>query len=89
METVSIHQFKQNLKRFVGRVVADHEPLKVCDGDEEIVVISADDWESEQEMKELLQDPEFLRQLDESAKTHAAGTGYQPTKEEMDEILGV
>lgn len=87
METVSIDQFKQNLKRFVGRVVADHAPLKVRDGDKEIVVISADDWESEQELKELMQDPEFLRKLDEAAETHAKGTGYRPTKEEMDEIL--
>jgi len=76
------------MKRFVGRVVADHEPLKVRDGDEEIVVISADDWEGDREMNRLLQDPEFLRKLDEAAKTHAAGTGYQPTKEEMDMILG-
>lgn len=89
METVSIEQFKQNLKRFVGRVVADHAPLKVRDGDEEIVVIGADDWESEQELKELMQAPDFLRKLDEAAETHAKGTGYRPTKDEMDEILRV
>jgi len=89
METVSINQFKQNLKRFVGRVVAEHAPLKVRDGDEEIVVVSADDWESEQETKRLMQDPEFLRKLDAAAETHAKGVGYRPSKEEMDEILGV
>jgi len=89
METVSIDQFKQNLKRFVGRVVAEHAPLKVRDGDEEIVVVSADDWESEREMNRLMHDPKFLRKLDEAAETHAKGTGYRPTKEEMDEILGV
>ncbi|MDD9883966.1 MAG: type II toxin-antitoxin system Phd/YefM family antitoxin [Gammaproteobacteria bacterium] len=89
METVSINQFKQNLKRFVGRVVAEHAPLKVRDGDEEIVVVSADDWESEQETKRLMQDPEFLRKLDAAAETHAKGAGYRPSKKEMKEILGV
>jgi len=89
METVSINQFKQNLKRFVGRVVAEHAPLKVRDGDEEIVVVSADDWEIEQETKRLLHDPKFLRKLDAAAETHAKGTGYRPSKKEMKEILGV
>jgi len=46
METASIHQFKQDLNRFIGRVLAGCEPLKVCDGDEEIVVISANHRES-------------------------------------------
>jgi len=89
METVSIDQFKQNLKRFVGRVVAEHAPLKVRDGDDEVIVVSADDWDDDPEMERLMQDPDFLRKLDEAAETHAKGTGYRPTKEEMDEILGV
>ena len=87
METISINQFKQNLKRFIGRVIAEHSPIKVRSGDEEIVVVSAQDWESEREDLCILQDKELMRQLDESAKTHATGTGYRPTKEEMDEIL--
>jgi len=39
METVSINQFRQNPKRFVGRVVAEHSPVKVRNGDEEIAVV--------------------------------------------------
>jgi len=42
METVSIDKFKQNLKRFVGPVVASHAPLKVRDGDVNLAWPSAE-----------------------------------------------
>jgi len=42
METVSIDQFKQNLKHFVGRVVTEHALLKVRDGDVNLAWLSVE-----------------------------------------------
>jgi prevent-host-death family protein len=50
MNSVSVNKFRDNLKFFVEQVVSEHLPLKVTrrSGDN-FVVLSADDWEREQE----------------------------------------
>ncbi|MBE9221877.1 type II toxin-antitoxin system Phd/YefM family antitoxin [Cyanobacterium stanieri LEGE 03274] len=56
METVSVNQFRSNIKSFVEQAANDHVPLKVTrrsGGD--FVVISAEDWEREQETLYVLQ----------------------------------
>ncbi len=56
MDSVSISQFRNDLKSFVQQVVDQHVPLKVTrrSGDD-FVVISAQDWEREQETLYVLQ----------------------------------
>lgn len=50
MDTVSVNQFRDNLKTYVEDVVNNHAPIKVTRrAGEAFVVISADDWEREQE----------------------------------------
>ena len=89
MDSVSVNRFRDNLKRFVDRVVGDHTPLKVTRrAGEDFVVISAEDWAREQETLFVLQNSELMKQIAQSAKTHAKGTGYRPTAEELDEITG-
>ncbi len=90
MDTVSVNKFRDNLKDFVEGVVNNHVPLKVTrrSGDD-FVVISAEDWEREQETLYVLQNNSLMTQIAGSLSTHNPKTGYTPTSEEMDEITGV
>jgi antitoxin YefM len=90
MESVSVNQFRSNLKKFVEEAASKHVPLKVTrrsGGD--FVVISAEDWERDQETLYVLQNSSLMKQIAESARTHAERSGYAPTDGEMNEILGV
>lgn len=90
METVSVNKFRDNLKQLVEQSVSRHEPLRVSRrSGQDFVVISAEDWEREQETLYVLQNSSLMRQLAESVKTHTERKGYRPTKEQMDEITGI
>ncbi|WP_022947409.1 type II toxin-antitoxin system Phd/YefM family antitoxin [Methylohalobius crimeensis] len=90
MDIVSVNKFRDNLKKLVEQVVSKHEPLKVTRrGGNDFVVVSADDWEREQETLFILQNSDLMRQIADSLHTHEKGTGYRPSVEEMDEITGL
>lgn len=89
MESVSVNKFRDNLKNFVEQVIANHVPLKVTRrSGEDFVVISADDWEREQETLYVLQNNSLMAQIAASANSHTKKSGHQPTKEQLDEITG-
>lgn len=45
MDSISVINFRDNLKRFVEQVITEHLPLKVTRrSGEDFVVLSADDW---------------------------------------------
>ncbi len=87
MDSISVNQFRDNLKAFVEKAMSDHIPLKVTrrSGDA-FVVMSADDWEREQETLYVLQNNSLMRQIAESMTTHTQGSGYIPKEAEIDEI---
>ena len=88
MESVSVNQFRNKLKSFVEQIVANHVPLKVTRrAGEDFVVMSAEDWEREQETLYVLQNTSLMNQIVESTKTYKENAGYQPSKEELDEII--
>ncbi|WXU00794.1 MAG: Antitoxin RelJ [Catillopecten margaritatus gill symbiont] len=88
MNSVSVNKFRDNLKSFVDQSYSDHEPLKVTRRNaQDFVVMSAEDYASEQETLYILQNSDLMRQFNEALKTQKDGTGYRPTAEEMDEIL--
>jgi len=90
METTSVNKFRENLKSFVERVVNSHEPLKVTRrAGEDFVVVSANDWEQEQESLYILQNSDLMQQIANSLSTHTNGTGYRPTGDELNEISSV
>ena len=89
MDTVSVNQFRDKLKSFVEDVVSNHTPLKVTRrSGEDFVVMSADDWEREQETLHVLQSSNLMQQIADSMNTHTQGKGYIPNDEELGEILG-
>ncbi len=90
METTSVNKFRKNLKTLVEQVVNRHEPLKVTRrAGEDFIVVSADDWEREQESLYVLQNSDLMQQIAHSLKTHTNGTGHQPTGDELNEITGI
>ncbi len=90
MQSISVNKFRDNLKSFVEQVVSDHLPLKVTrrSGDD-FVVLSADDWEREQETLYILQNTDLMKQISISMASNVKNKGYQPTAEEIDEITGI
>lgn len=90
MDTVSVNKFRDKLKAYVEQVVTNHTPIKVTRrAGEDFVVISADDWEREQETLYVLQNTSLMKQISESVVTHTKKRGYTPTSEELDEITGI
>ena len=87
MDSTSVNQFRDKLKHFVETVIQDHQPLKVTRRNgEDFVVISAEDWQREQETLYVLQNQSLMQQIAESQVTHQAKTGYKPSAEELSEI---
>lgn len=90
MDSVSVNKFRENLKYFVEQVVCEHLPLKVTRRKgEDFVIVSAEDWEREQETLYVLQNTQLMKQIANSMRTHAHGSGHRPTSEEIDEITGI
>lgn len=90
MDTATLNKFKESLQSIVEQVVSQHIPLRVTRRTgADFVVMSAEDWERDQETLYLLQNTSLMRQIAESSTTHNTGTGYTPTKERLDEIVGI
>jgi antitoxin YefM len=76
MDTISVKKFRDNMKSVVEAVINRHEPLKVTRrAGDAFVVISADDWEREQETLYVLQNQSLMQQIATSLETHNSGKG--------------
>lgn len=90
MDSTTVNKFRDGLKSFVEQVISQHMPLRVTRRNgADFVVVSAEDWERDQETLYVLQNSSLMRQIAESSATHASRIGYTPTKEQLDEIVGV
>ncbi len=90
MNSISVNKFRDNLKTFVEQVSSEHEPLKITRRNgEDFVILSADDWEREQETLYVLQNSDLMKQINTSIKTHQAHKGYKPTSGEINEIIDI
>ena len=90
MDSISVNKFRDNLKSYVEQIVTEHIPLKVTRrSGEDFVVVSADDWEREQETLFVLQNNSLMKQIEASLQSHGQKDGYRPTQDEMDEITGI
>lgn len=90
MDSISVNQFRAALKECVDKVISQHDPLKVTRRNgADFVVVSAEDWEREQETLHILQSSDLMQQISESFATHLNQQGYTPSTEEMDEIFSL
>lgn len=61
-----------------------HVPLRVKRrGDRNFVIVSAVDWEREQETLYVLQNKSLMVQIERSLTTHREGRGYRPSPNEF------
>ena len=71
MREISVQEFCRHLKEQVEEVVEDHVPLRVKRrGGQDFVVVSAEDWDQEQETLYILQNKSLMEQIGRSLKTH-------------------
>ena len=90
MTSISINQFTNNLQAFIKQVIQQHTPLKITNQDgADFVVVSAEDWEQQQETLFILQNSNLMQQISRSMATHTKNQGYHPSKEELNEILSL
>ncbi len=88
MEAISVNQFRSNLKKCVDNVTDTHDVLKVTRRNaSDFIVISAEDWEREQETIYVLQNKHLMKQINTARENH--GKGYQPSKDELNEIISI
>ncbi len=87
MNSISVNQFRDNLKTYVEQTVNEHEPIKVTRrAGDDFIVMSVDDWEREQETLHILQSSNLMQQIAISMASHNESKGYEPTQEQLDEI---
>ena len=90
MDNISVNKFRDNLKNIVEKVINEHQPVKITRrSGEDFVVISAEDWARDQETLFVLQNSYLMQQILTSTQTHATKSGYTPSDEETQKILGV
>ena len=90
MNSISVNQFRDNLKTYVEQTVNEHEPIKVTRrAGDDFIVMSAEDWEREQETLHVLQSNSLMQQIAGSMKTHTSNKGYKPTQEQLNEITNL
>ncbi len=90
MLEMSVNQFRSQLRSSVDKVAEDHVPLRVKRRNgKDFMVISAEDWEQEQETLYVLQNRSLMEQIRRSLASHREGRGYTPDPEELDALAGV
>jgi antitoxin YefM len=74
MREISVQDFQSQLREAVEKVADDHLPLRVKrQNGRDFVVVSAEDWEREQETLYVLQNKSLMEQIERSLKTHREG----------------
>ena len=80
MKTIDVKKFSDNLQRNAGEAVADESRLKVRLGNGKyFVVLSADEWERDEETLHVLQDVDLMRQLTRSLEARAKKSAKKRT----------
>jgi len=82
--TLSVNQFRANLKHYVDNAVDTHEPLTVSrkNGDA-FVVLSLEDYNREQETLYVLNNNALMGQIEESFLSYKTKKGYQVNMDEL------
>ncbi|MEI7726101.1 MAG: type II toxin-antitoxin system Phd/YefM family antitoxin [Bacteroidota bacterium] len=87
MIELSVNKFRANLKVFVDKAIDEHLAIRVNRrSGKDFIIVSAEDWEREQETLYVLRNKSLLSQVAESLVTFQKNCGYQPTQEQLDEI---
>ena len=87
MLELSVNKFRANLKDFVDKAIDEHQVIRINRrSGKDFIVISAEDWEREQETLYVLRNNSLMSQVAESLVTYEKNSGYKPTQEQLDAI---
>jgi len=82
--TLSVNQFRANLKHYVDNAVDNHEPLTISrKNGEAFVVLSLEDYNREQETLYVLNNNALMGQIEASFLTYKEKSGYKPSVDEL------
>lgn len=71
MREISLNKFKANINEIADKVIDDHQVIKIKrQSGADFVVISAEDWEREQETMFVLGNQSLMDQIVASEMTH-------------------
>ena len=84
---VSVNTFRANFKRLVDQAIDEHRAIRVNRRHgKDFIVISAENYECDQETLYVLRNSSLMSQIVESFHTWNSGSGYKPTQEHLNEI---
>ncbi|MDZ4204110.1 MAG: type II toxin-antitoxin system Phd/YefM family antitoxin [Bacteroidales bacterium] len=84
---ISVNKFRANLKNIVDKAIDEHRAIRINRrSGKDFVVISAEDYERDQETLYVLRSNSLMSQVAESLITYNNNSGYQPTQDQLDEI---
>ena len=87
MIELSVNKFRANLKDFVDKAIEEHQPIRVNRREgKDFIIVSAEDWEREQETLYVLRNKSLMYQIAESSLSYQNSSGVQPSLEQLDEI---
>jgi len=87
MLELSVNKFRANLKGFVDKAIDEHLAIRIKRrAGKDFIIISAEDWEREQETLYVLRNSNLMNQVAESLITYQNTNGFIPTQEQIDEI---
>lgn len=87
MLELSVNKFRANLKGFVDKAIDEHQAIRINRrSGKDFIIISAEDWEREQESLYVLRNNSLMSQVAESLITYQENRGFKPTQEHLDEI---
>ncbi|NEO75817.1 type II toxin-antitoxin system Phd/YefM family antitoxin [Moorena sp. SIO4G3] len=90
MNSIPFKQFKTNIQDLIKKVITQHIALKITDPNQgDFIILSAEDWEQQQETLYVLQNSNLMEQINCSQATHFQNKGYSPNQQELDEILSI
>jgi antitoxin YefM len=73
---LSVSKFRANLKSYIDKAIEEHKVLRVNRRSrKDFVVMSAEDWEREQETLYVMRNQSLMSQMAESQKTYQSGAG--------------
>ena len=87
MLELSVNKFRANLKNLVDKAIDEHQAIRINRrSGKDFIVISAEDWEREQETLYVLRNNSLMSQVAESQATYEKKSGYKPSQEQLDAI---
>lgn len=87
MLELSVNKFRANLKDFVDKAIAEHLAIRVKRrAGKDFIIVSAEDWDRDQETLYVLRNSSLMSQVAESLLTYQKKGGYSPTPDQLDEI---